>query len=104
MKFRLFTAIAITAMAIVSCSEETAGIGKSLTDEDDKLQVSTGIFEAHSKSLVIDSIYAQNFDCFFGQIKDPETGTYVKTEFMTTHVRYGSFSTRKDVMVTRLCH
>lgn len=83
MKFRLFTAIAITAMAIVSCSEETAGIGKSLTDEDDKLQVSTGIFEAHSKSLVIDSIYAQNFDCFFGQIKDPETGTYVKTEFMT---------------------
>ena len=83
MKFRLFTAIAITAIAIVSCSEETAGIGKSLTDEDDKLQVSTGIFEAHSKSLVIDSIYAQNFDCFFGQIKDPETGTYVKTEFMT---------------------
>jgi hypothetical protein len=83
MKFRLFTAIAITAMAIVSCSEETAGIGKSLTDEDDKLQVSTGIFEAHSKSLVIDSIYAQNFECFFGQIKDPETGTYVKTEFMT---------------------
>ena len=83
MKFRLFTAIAITAMAIVSCSEETAGIGKSLTDEDDKLQVSTGIFQAHSKSLVIDSIYAQNFDCFFGQIKDPETGTYVKTEFMT---------------------
>ena len=34
MKFRLFTAIAITAMAIVSCSEETAGIGKSLTDEE----------------------------------------------------------------------
>jgi hypothetical protein len=83
MKFRLFTAIAITAMAIISCSEETAGIGKSLTDEDDKLQVTTGIFEAHSKSLVIDSIYAENFDCFFGQIKDPETGTYVKTEFMT---------------------
>ena len=89
MKFRLFTAIAITAMAIVSCSEETAGIGKSLTDEDDKLQVSTGIFEAHSKSLVIDSIYAQNFDCFFGQIKDPETGTYVKTEFMTKERCYG---------------
>ncbi len=83
MKFRLFTAIAVSAMAILSCSEETAGIGKSLTDEDDKLQVNTGIFDAHSKSLVIDSIYAENFDCFFGRIKDPETGAYVKTEFMT---------------------
>ena len=83
MKFRLFTAIAVTAMAFFSCSEETAGIGKSLTDEDDRLQVTTGIYEAHSNSMLIDSIYAENFDCFFGQIKDPETGAYVKTEFMT---------------------
>jgi len=83
MKFRLFTAIAVSAMAILSCSEETAGIGKTLTDEDDRLQVTTGIFEAHSKSMLIDSIYAENFDCFFGRIKDPETGAYVKTEFMT---------------------
>ena len=39
MKLRLFTAIAFTAMAVISCNEETASIGKSLTDEDDKLQV-----------------------------------------------------------------
>lgn len=83
MKFRLFTAIALTAMAFVSCNEETQGIGKSLTDEDDKLQVTTGIYEATSKSLLVDSVYAQNFDCYFGQIKDPETDTYVKSEFMT---------------------
>lgn len=83
MKFRLFTAIALTAMAIVSCNEETQDIGKSLTDEDDKLQVTTGIYQATSRSLLVDSVYAQNFDCYFGQVKDPETDTYVKSEFMT---------------------
>lgn len=83
MKLRLFTAIAFTAMAVISCNEETAGIGKSLTDEDDMLQVTTGVYEAYSRSLLADSIYAQTFECYFGQVRDPETDTYVKTEFMT---------------------
>ena len=83
MKLRLFTAIAFTAMAVISCNEETASIGKSLTDEDDKLQVTTGVYEAFSRSLLADSVYGQNFECYFGQIKDPETETYVKSEFMT---------------------
>ena len=35
MKFKWITAIAITAMATISCSEDTEGIGASLTDEND---------------------------------------------------------------------
>ncbi len=82
MKSRLFTAIAITAMAIISCNENTGVIGSSLTDEADKLDLSTGIYHATTRSILADSIYARNYDCYFGKVKDPETGTYVTSEFM----------------------
>ena len=82
MKSRLFTAIAFTAMAVISCNEDTGGIGGSLTDEVDKLELSTGTYSATTRSILADSIYARNYDCYFGRVKDPETGTYVTSEFM----------------------
>ena len=82
MKSRLFTAIAVIAMALISCNEDTGVIGSSLTDEVDKLDLSTGVYHATTKSILADSIYARNYDCYFGRVKDPETGTYVTSEFM----------------------
>ena len=82
MKIRLLTAIAFTAMAIFSCSEDTNNIGGSLTQDTDNLKISTGIYQATSKSILADSVYARNFDCYFGMVKDPETDTYVKNEYM----------------------
>lgn len=82
MKSRLFTAIAVMAMAFISCNEDTGVIGSSLTNEGDKLDVSTGTYQAMTRSILADSIYARNYDCYFGRVKDPETGTYVTSEFM----------------------
>lgn len=82
MKFKWMTAIAITAMAIISCSEDTEGIGASLTDENDMLEITTGSFTAFTRSIEVDSVYARNFDCHLGMVKDPETGAYVINEFM----------------------
>lgn len=82
MKPKFLTAIAFTAMAIVSCSVDTDTIGSSLTNDTDKLELSTGTFNAFSRSVLADSVYARNYEAYFGQVKDPETGTYVKTEFM----------------------
>lgn len=82
MKSRLFTAIAVIAMALISCNEDTGVIGSSLTDEADKLELSTGIYQATTRSILADSIYARNYNCYFGRVKDPETGTYVTSEFM----------------------
>lgn len=81
MKFKWFTAIALIAMAITSCSEDTEGIGASLTDESDILDIYTGIFTATTRSVAVDSVYARNFDCYFGMVKDPENGAYVQSEF-----------------------
>lgn len=82
MKFKSFTAIAISAMAVFSCSTDTDTLGSSLTNESDLLEVSTGTFHAYTHSVLVDSVYARNYNTYFGQVKDPETGAYVKTEFM----------------------
>ena len=55
MKPKFLTAIAFTAMAIISCSVDTDTIGSTLTNETDKLQLSTGVFNAFSKSVLADS-------------------------------------------------
>ena len=39
-------------------------------------------YSAYSHSVLVDSVYARNYDTYFGRVKDPETGAYVKTEFM----------------------
>ena len=71
MKLRLFTAIAITAMAMASCSEDTETIGSSITNESDKMVFSTGVYQATSRSIMADSVYSKTFDCYFGKVKDP---------------------------------
>jgi hypothetical protein len=82
MKYKHFTAIAISAMAILSCSTDTDTLGSSLTNESDKVEANTGFFQAYTRSVLVDSVYARNYDTYFGRVRDPETGAYVKTEFM----------------------
>jgi hypothetical protein len=83
MKLKLITAIAFGAMAIISCDEDTATIGASLTSENDKLVVSTHNFDVLTRSIAVDSIYSRERQCYFGMVRDPETDTYVKSEFTT---------------------
>ena len=92
MKLRLFTAIAVTAMAMISCSEDTDTIGSSITNDTDKLVFSTGTYTATSRSILADSVYSKTFDCFFGKVKDPETNSYVKNEFMAQFNMLENFS------------
>lgn len=92
MKLRLFTAIAITAMAMASCSEDTETIGSSITNESDKMVFSTGVYQATSRSIMVDSVYSKTFDCYFGKVKDPETNSYVKNEFMAQFNMLEGFS------------
>lgn len=102
MKSRLFTAIALIAMALISCNEDTGVIGSSLTSEADKLVLSTGIFHATTRSILADSIYARNYDCYFGKVKDPETGTYVTSEFMAQFNMLENYQMpQKETIITK---
>ena len=102
MKSRLFTAIAFTAMALISCNEDTGVIGSSLTDEADKLALSTGIYQATTRSILADSVYARNYDCYFGKVKDPETGTYITSEFMAQFNMLENYQMpQKETIITK---
>ncbi len=92
MKLRLFTAIAVTAMAVVSCSEDTENIGSSITNDTDKLVFSTGTYNATSRSILADSVYTHNHDRYFGMVKDPETNSYVKSDIMSQFNMIEGFS------------
>ena len=92
MKLRLFTAIAVTAMAMVSCSEDTEYIGSSITSDSDKLVFSTGTYNATSRSILADSVYTHNPDRYFGMVKDPETKSYVKSDIMAQFNMVEGFS------------
>lgn len=83
MKLKFISAIAFCAMAIISCDEDTATLGNSLTSENNKLVVSTRSFDITTRSVSVDSVFSRERNCYFGMVRDPETNTYVKSEFTT---------------------
>jgi hypothetical protein len=70
-------------MAILSCDEDTGTLGDSLTDEGNKLVVTTQNFNILTSSMPVESVYSRERQCYVGKVLDPETGTYVKSEFTT---------------------
>ena len=83
MKLKFITAIALCAMAFISCDEDTANIGTSLTSENDRLTVTTHSFDVLTQSVAVDSVFTRERQGYFGKVKDPETGAFVKSEFTT---------------------
>ena len=75
--------MALVAIAFSSCDDDTMNLGQSLTSETDKLDVVSASYVVTTKTILSDNIQSRNNDCYFGRIKDPETGTYVTSEFMT---------------------
>jgi hypothetical protein len=83
MKLKFVTAIALCAMAIISCDEDTGTLGDSLTSEGNKLIVTAKNYNVLTSSMQVDSVYSRERQCYVGKVLDPETGTYVKSEFTT---------------------
>ena len=81
MKLKFITAIAFSAMAIMSCDEDTTTIGGSLTNNNDKLVVSTKNYNVLTRSEIVDSVYSRERQCYIGQVKDPETNALIKSLF-----------------------
>lgn len=85
MKFKLIAGLllATSAMSLVSCDDTTDGIGSSLINNFDKLDIQTDTFEVKTQSIVADSVLSRNSIGYVGRVKDPQTGAYVTGDFMT---------------------
>lgn len=75
--------IILASFAIISCDDNTDGIGTSLTDNRDNLSISTDTFYVSTKSIVADSVLSRNTTGYLGKFRDPETNAYITSNFMT---------------------
>jgi hypothetical protein len=79
------TGMVLAMLALSACSDETFDFGKTLTQESDRLTLSkeTFIVSDSMKTVQADSVLLRSSHCFLGRVKDPETGAYISSEFMT---------------------
>lgn len=80
---RLLTVLVIAALTFAACDDTTEGIGGSITNKIDNINISDSAFNVTTKSIVADSVLSRNNMGLIGKMKDPETGNYVKGDYMT---------------------
>lgn len=80
---RLLTVLVIAAFTFAACDDTTEGIGGSITNKIDNINISNSAFNVTTKSIVADSVLSRNNTGLIGKMKDPETGNYVKGDYMT---------------------
>ena len=80
---RLLTVLVIAALTFAACDDTTEGIGGSITNKIDNINISDSAFNVTTKSIVADSVLSRNNTGLIGKMKDPETGNYVKGDYMT---------------------
>ncbi|MBQ9357027.1 MAG: DUF4270 domain-containing protein [Prevotella sp.] len=101
-KLRYMAAAALAAIAISSCEEEDLNIGNSLTHESDKLIVSAQTYPISTRTIVADSVLSLSADCYFGRVRDPQTGTDITSEFTTQfHILENMYISPEDRIVGR---
>lgn len=70
-------------LAISSCDEDTVDMGTSVTSSVDQFAVLADTFDVSTRSIIADSILSRSSYSYLGRLKDPETGTYISSDFMT---------------------
>ena len=73
-------------LAISSCDETTTTMGNSLTRSIDKFTIVSDTFDVETRSIMADSILCRSSYCYLGCIKDPETGSYLTSDYTTQFV------------------
>lgn len=76
-----FMLVAVMAMAIISCTEDTGSLG--IPPANETLETSTAVFNVYSRSMKIDSIQARSAASYLGAIYDPETNGRLTSNFVT---------------------
>ena len=80
---RLLTVLVIAALTFAACDATTEEIGGSITNKIDNINISDSAFNVTTKSIVAGAVLSRNNTGLIGNMKDPETGNYVKGDYMT---------------------
>ncbi|MCD8282086.1 MAG: DUF4270 domain-containing protein [Prevotella sp.] len=75
--------VMLAVFAASSCDDNTDTLGSSLTGGMDHLEIATDTFTITTRSIAADSVLARNTTSFLGSVRDPETGEYISSHYMT---------------------
>lgn len=92
MNIKYWASLALASFFLVSCDDTTDNIGSSLIDNVDKLHITTDTFTVSTRSIVADSVLSRNMTGYLGKVRDPETGAYLSSNFMTQFYSPENFS------------
>lgn len=102
MRNKFFSILAVAALSLAACDDTTEGLGVSLTDTMDYLEISTDTFMVSTQSIAVDSVLSRNTKGYLGKIKDPETGGYITGNFMSQfHISENYTFPAADKMVSK---
>lgn len=91
MKMKFLTGVVLASILLVACDDSTDTLGNSLTNKVDQFQIITDTFEVRTRSVVMDSVLSRSQYSYLGHMKDPETGTYVTSNYTTQFAVLESF-------------
>ena len=83
MNIKILAGLSIVTATFAACDDNTDNIGSSLIDNVDKLEITTDTFTVTTRSMVADSVLSRNVTGYLGKVRDPETGAYLTSDFMT---------------------
>lgn len=72
--------IAVLGLYLAACDDTTDTIG--IYTSTDNISASASVYDAHTRSLVADSVLSNSNLSYLGLITDPETGLQIKSEFL----------------------
>lgn len=81
MKAKLIAALCAAAMALTACDDTTDTLGNTLTSHTDQFDIVTDTFNVSTGSMIADSVLSRSLYSYLGHVKDPETRTYVTSNY-----------------------
>ena len=75
MKIKYFC-VALLASLLYSCDDATTGIGDSTIATGDSIPAGAAIYEASTRSILADSVYARTSTAYLGKYTDPTYGEF----------------------------
>lgn len=80
---KIFLTALLPAIMLTACDETTDTLGGSLTNASDMIRVEDATFAVTTSTALAPSVLSRSATGYLGRVKDPETGAYVKSDFLT---------------------
>ena len=99
---RLFGILSLIIFLFSSCDEDTLQIGNSVVPAIDAVVVGTDTFDVTSRTVIVDSVVAENGMGYIGRVRDAETNAYVTADLLSQfHVIESMSFDNADSIISR---